>query len=99
MLIIKEIYNTIVYFSLHDSNNRAIWLNRLDGRTLFLGDVRQRDETLLGRLFEVLLNSSEGIEFNENAKMIITFVRCPFESGVQLPEGFETYETRKRKRN
>ena len=79
--------NTIVYFNLYDSNNRAVWFSRIDGQPLFLGGVRTRNEQLLLRLFDILLNSSEGIEFNKNAKMIITFVICPFEAGIQLPEG------------
>ena len=79
--------STIVHFNLYDSNNRAVWFSRIDGQPLFLGGVRTRNEQLLLRLFDILLNSSEGIEFNKNAKMIITFVTCPFEAGIQLPEG------------
>jgi hypothetical protein len=74
-------------YNLYDSNNRAVWFSRIDGQPLFLGGVRTRNEQLLLRLFDILLNSSEGIEFNKNAKMIITFVTCPFEAGIQLPEG------------
>ena len=55
--------NTIIYFNLYDSNNRAVWFSRIDGQPLYLGDVRARNEALLIRLFDILLNSSESIEF------------------------------------
>ena len=79
--------NTIVYFNLYDSNHRAVWFSRIDGQPLYVGDVRTRNEHQLLRLFDILLNSSEGIEYNENSTMNITFVTCPFEAGIQLPEG------------
>ena len=41
--------NTIVYFNLYDSNNRAVWFSRIDGQPLFLGGVRTRNEQLLLR--------------------------------------------------
>ena len=82
--------STIVHFNLYDSNNRAVWFSRIDGQPLFLGGVRTRNEQLLLRLFDILLNSSEGIEFNKNAKMIITFVTCPLKRVYNYPKGYST---------
>ena len=45
--------NTIVYFNLYDSNNRAVWFSRIDGQPLYVGDVRTRNEYQLSRLFDI----------------------------------------------
>ena len=62
--------NTIVTFSFKDDNGRSVFLNRIDGKPLLLQELFDQDVEILSKLFQILTNSNEDIEFGDESDLL-----------------------------